>query len=298
MGRRLAFGFVLLAALPGIVRSGSGETTVLRTPSGATLELTLRAWQPGEAVLAQLTDQPAGVRTILCFQGKTYPLEAQGEGGAGLALFGLDVVLKPGVYELEIEDRPSGGMPVSESRSIEVWPKSFPRKSLTVKSEYVFFPPEVEERIRREAELLGTIYGIRSPAWRAEGAFESPHPAKALPNFGELRIFNGVPRSPHSGVDIEAGPDEVVRASNAGTVALASELYLAGNTVVLDHGLGVFTFYCHFSRILVKRGDAVRKGDPIGRVGSTGRSTGPHLHWGVRILNARVDPASLLGLEF
>ena len=177
-------------------------------------------------------------------------------------------------------------------------PKIFPKKSLTVKSEFVFFPPEVEERIRRESELLGTIYGIRSPVWRAEGAFEIPHPARALPNFGELRIYNGVPRSPHTGVDVEAGPNEFVRASNSGTVVLASELYLAGNTVVIDHGLGVFTFYCHFSRILVKRGDAVAKGGPVGRVGSTGRSTGPHLHWGVRIFDARVDPDSLLGREF
>jgi murein DD-endopeptidase MepM/ murein hydrolase activator NlpD len=107
-----------------------------------------------------------------------------------------------------------------------------------------------------------------------------------------------VPRSPHSGVDVEAGPNEIVRAANAGTVVLAAELYLSGNTVVIDHGLGLFTNYCHFSRILVKSGDAVRKGDPIGRVGSTGRSTGPHLHWGVRIFESRVDPDSILGFRF
>lgn len=296
--RRLACGLLLLGAFlrPSLLRSN--ETAILRTPSGATLELTLRAWQPGEAVLIRLTDQPSGVKTVVRFQGRTYPVDFQGESGTGLAFIGLDVVLKPGVYDLEIEDRPAGRTPASEKRSVEIRPKSYPRKKLTVKPEYVFFPPEVEERIRREAELLGKIYEIRSPEWRGEGVFEAPHPGKALPNFGELRIYNGVPRSPHTGVDIEAGPNEMVRASNGGTVVLAEELYLAGNTVVVDHGLGVFTFYCHFSGLLVKRGDAVRKGDPVGRVGSTGRSTGPHLHWGVRIFNARVDPDSILGFQF
>jgi hypothetical protein len=297
MDRRLALGAVFITVLAGAAAYGAYETTVLQTPSGATLELTLRAWQPGEAVFVRLTDRRPGVRTVLRFQGRSYPVDAPDGSGPGLAFFGLDVALKPGGYDLEIEDQPDGGAPVKSKRAVEIRPKSFPRKRLTVKPEYVFYPPEAEERIRREAELLATIYGTRSAVWKGEGAFQPPHPAKALPNFGELRIYNGVPRSPHTGIDVEAGSDEVARASNAGTIVLASELYLAGNTVVLDHGLGVFTFYCHFSRLLVKRGDAVAKGAPIGRVGSTGRSTGPHLHWGVRIFDARVDPASILGLE-
>ena len=297
MARKAAAGLALIAALSGSARPAPRETTVLQTPAGATLELSLRAWQPGEAVVVRLTDRPEGVRTVLRFQGREVPVEGRAADGAGLAFFGLDVALKPGAYDLEIEDRVPGSPPLKAKRALEVQPKSFPRKSLTVKSEYVFYPPEAEERIRRESELVGAIYDGRSPDWLGTGAFSAPHPAKALPNFGEVRIFNGVPRSPHAGVDVEAGPDEVVRSANAGTVALASELYLAGNTVIIDHGLGVFTLYCHFNRLLVKRGDRVAKGDPVGRVGSTGRSTGPHLHWAVRILDARVDPASLLGLD-
>jgi hypothetical protein len=296
--RRLVGGLVVLAALgaPSFLRSY--ETTVFRAPSGGTLELTLRAWQPGEAILVRLAEGPPGVRTTIRFLGRDFPLTGGDSGGPGLALIGLDLNLKPGSYELEVEDRGGDLPPASLKRTVVVQSKRFPRKALTVKDEYVFYPPEVQERIRREAELVGAVYAVRTPAWLGDGAFEPPHPGPALPNFGELRIYNGVPRSPHTGVDIEAGPNEVVRAANAGRVALASELYLSGNTVIIDHGLGVFTLYCHFNRLLVKRGDAVRKGDPIGRVGSTGRSTGPHLHWGVRIGDARVDPASLLGLPF
>lgn len=279
------------------VLAGS-ETTVIQTPSGANLELTLRSWQPGEAILVRLADNPPGLKTTVRFLGRDYPIDVQGNPATGLAFIGLDAALKPGRYELEVEDRTDDRGPLFLKRAVEILPKRFARKKLTVKDEYVFYPPEAEERIRREAELLTQLYGIRTPAWLGEGAFEPPHPGKALPNFGELRIYNGVPRSLHSGVDVEAGPNEIVRAANAGTVVYSGELYLAGNTVVIDHGLGVFTFYCHFSRLLVKRGDAVRKGDPIGRVGSTGRSTGPHLHWGVKIFDARVDPDSILGFQF
>ncbi|MBN2207669.1 MAG: M23 family metallopeptidase [Candidatus Aminicenantes bacterium] len=296
VGRR-AVGLFLLAALSRAALSGPRETTVLQTPAGATLELNLRAWQPGEAIVVRLTDRPEGVETVLSFRDRDIPVSGRAADGSGLAFFGLDVTLKPGVYDLGIEDRVQGSPPLKAKRTVEVQPKSFPRKSLTVKSEYVFYPPEAAERIRRESELLGAVYAVRTPDWQGTGPFEAPHPARALPNFGEIRVFNGVPRSPHTGVDVMAGPDEMVRSSNAGTVVLASELYLAGNTVIVDHGLGVFTLYCHFSRVLVKRGDRVSKGDPVGRVGSTGRSTGPHLHWGVRILDARVDPASLLGLD-
>jgi murein DD-endopeptidase MepM/ murein hydrolase activator NlpD len=117
------------------------------------------------------------------------------------------------------------------------------------------------------------------------------------PNFGEKRIYNNVPRSSHSGIDIAAPFGSPARASNSGRVVLARDLYFSGKTVIIDHGLGLFTYYCHFSRLKVSRGEAVEKGSVIALTGSTGRSTGPHLHWGVRLHGSRVDPAALLGLE-
>jgi murein DD-endopeptidase MepM/ murein hydrolase activator NlpD len=140
------------------------------------------------------------------------------------------------------------------------------------------------------------VYSVREEKWLGEGAFERPHPGGMTPNFGEKRIYNNVPRSTHSGVDIEAAYGSPVRASNSGRVVLAKDLYFSGKTVIIDHGLGLFTFYCHFSRLNVSRGEMVKKGAVIALAGSTGRSTGPHLHWGVRLLGSRVDPAALLGL--
>jgi murein DD-endopeptidase MepM/ murein hydrolase activator NlpD len=142
--------------------------------------------------------------------------------------------------------------------------------------------------------MLGQIYDIFTFQWHGEGPFIIPCDGEAYDNFGERRIFNNEPRSPHSGVDISSPQGAPVRASNSGRVVLAKNLYYAGNTVIIDHGLGVFTSYLHFSKILAKKGEMVRKGDIIGEIGATGRVTGPHLHWGVKVSGSRVDPLSLL----
>jgi murein DD-endopeptidase MepM/ murein hydrolase activator NlpD len=174
--------------------------------------------------------------------------------------------------------------------------RKFPVKKLRVKPEFVTPPPEVGERIRREAELLQMVYSVITEDWLGEGAFEKPHPGESAGNFGEKRIYNEVPRSSHSGLDIAASYGSPVRASNSGRVVLARDLYFSGKTVILDHGLGVFSIYCHFSELRVSRGQNVKKGDVLALAGSTGRSTGPHLHWAVRIRGNRVDPQALLEL--
>jgi murein DD-endopeptidase MepM/ murein hydrolase activator NlpD len=115
-------------------------------------------------------------------------------------------------------------------------------------------------------------------------------------NFGHRRVFNGEPRAPHSGADLRAATGTEILAANAGRVALAKNLFYSGNAVFIDHGLGVYTTYLHLSEMLVAPGDQVARGQVIGLAGATGRVTGPHLHWGVRILDARVDPFSLLSL--
>jgi murein DD-endopeptidase MepM/ murein hydrolase activator NlpD len=118
--------------------------------------------------------------------------------------------------------------------------------------------------------------------------------AKDGRNFGHRRVFNGQPRSPHSGADLRAAKGTPVYAANRGRVVLAKNLFYSGNTVFIDHGLGLYTTYLHFSEIKVEPGEIVERGQLIGLAGATGRVTGPHLHWGVRIVDARVDPFSLL----
>jgi murein DD-endopeptidase MepM/ murein hydrolase activator NlpD len=115
-------------------------------------------------------------------------------------------------------------------------------------------------------------------------------------NFGHRRIFNDQPRAPHSGTDLAASTGTAVGSSNAGRVVLAKNLFFSGNAVFVDHGLGLFSVYLHLSRIDVEVGEMVAPGQIIGLVGATGRVTGPHLHWGVRVLGARIDPFSLLDM--
>ena len=119
-------------------------------------------------------------------------------------------------------------------------------------------------------------------------------------NFGKRRILNGQSGSPHGGVDFPATTGTPVHAPQRGQVVLAEELFFSGNTVVLDHGLGIYTLYAHLSEISVKVGDALETGAVLGKVGATGRVTGPHLHWGLTVEGARVNPlqiVELLGTE-
>jgi len=118
--------------------------------------------------------------------------------------------------------------------------------------------------------------------------------AKDGRNFGHRRVFNGQPRAPHSGADLRAKSGTPIYAANRGRIVLAKDLFYSGNAVFIDHGMGLYTSYLHLSEIRVAVGDFVERGQLLGLSGATGRVTGPHLHWGVRILDARVDPFSLV----
>jgi murein DD-endopeptidase MepM/ murein hydrolase activator NlpD len=115
-------------------------------------------------------------------------------------------------------------------------------------------------------------------------------------NFGRRRVLNGEKRSPHTGLDMPAKTGTPIHASQRGRVVLAENLYFAGNAVILDHGLGVYTFYCHMSAIKVAVGDTVDVGKVIGLVGATGRVTGPHLHWSLIVNGARINPLQIVSL--
>jgi len=264
------------------------------TPSGRTLEVVFRSLRPGDPVLVVLKGGAGKAGSSVEFRGRRVAFAPLPGGGDALAFIGLDLALEPGSYPLTISIRNASGPPEIVRRDIVVGEKTFPSTKLTMKKEYVTPPPSVRERIRRESELVSSILAGISPGWLGDGPFERPHPAPVWPNFGQRRLVNNVLNSVHSGIDVRVPAGEPIRSANAGRVVLASDLYLSGKTVIIDHGLGVFSSYGHMSKLLVKRGDRVPKGRVLGLCGSTGRSTGPHLHWAMRVLGSRVDPEAML----
>ncbi len=152
-------------------------------------------------------------------------------------------------------------------------------------------------RIGVEAGLIRAVRGNDSPESGFNGGFIWPVTGPISGVFGSQRILNGEPRSPHNGVDIAAPSGTVIRAAAGGTVALAHpDMFFTGQSLMIDHGHGLTSVYVHMSEMLVREGQSVKKGDPIGRVGATGRVTGPHLHWGVALFLTHLDPALLAGL--
>lgn len=194
--------------------------------------------------------------------------------------------------EVELVRRSTGGV---ASRRVRVAPYPYPTQELEVEEKYVAPPEEALARIAAERARVVALFSLESPR-----RFTLPlaAPLAALPSsarFGARRIFNRQPRSPHSGADYSAPPGAPVFAPADGRVALAEEQYFAGRAVYIDHGDGLVSMSFHLSELLVSTGDEVARGQPIGKVGATGRVTGPHLHFGLRWHGARVDPDLLVG---
>jgi murein DD-endopeptidase MepM/ murein hydrolase activator NlpD len=261
------------------------------------LNLEYRTLQPGEIIKVRLLTEQDVMQAQIIFAGKKYITASCINPKERLAFIGLDLGIKPKTYPLSAIVFFGDGSYKKKDINLQIKSKEFPVKKLWVDEKFVTPPKSADERIRRESNLLLSIYDIYTPDWIGDGSFIIPSVGEAAPNFGEKRYFNNKPRSSHSGVDISTPFGYPVKSSNSGRIVLACDLYFAGKTVIIDHGLGVFSLYCHFSKIIVKRGKMVAKGDIIGEIGSTGRVTGPHLHWGIKIRGKRVDPFSLLSLN-
>ncbi len=264
---------------------------------GVSIELSYRSLEPGEVILVTQKETPDVVGMTVHFLDRSYNAARRGPASDSFALVGLDLEVKPGSYVMDISLEKSNGGKEDVQREILILPKRFPEKKFRVRPESLNPPPQIMDRVRKESDLMETIYRQITPEWLAEGEFVIPFEAKAWPNFGQRRIYNNVPRSIHSGVDILAPWGSPIHASNSGRVVLARDMVMPGRAVIIDHGMGLYTFYCHLSRIKVKEGDFVKKGDLIAISGNTGRSTGPHLHWAVKLQDTRIDPFALTSLQ-
>lgn len=208
-------------------------------------------------------------------------------------LLGVDLDQKPGGYPVVISIGNAAGPVASAEATIVVKPRYYSTRKLTVGGQFVDPAPAELERIKAEAARMAAIYtGVSERQWT--GPFVTPVQGQATSNFGSRSVFNGQPRAPHAGIDYRGAVGTPVVAPGAGRVALAENLFFTGNTVILDHGLGLFSLYAHLSRMDVVVGQTVIGGAQLGLVGATGRVTGPHLHWAMRLGRARIDPALAL----
>jgi hypothetical protein len=213
------------------------------------------------------------------------------------ALIGVDLAAPTGPATWRVGWVDGAGNPRKAKGAIKIRSRKFAAQKLSLPRAMVDLDAATERRADREAAQLNTLYSMTSGERLWRGHFTRPVASNGSgEGFGARRIINGKPRSPHSGIDYAAPTGTAVVAANRGRVAVIGDFFFGGRTVVLDHGQGLYTLYMHLDRVQVAEGALVERGETIGAVGSTGRATGPHLHWGAQLWRARVDPTGLLAL--
>lgn len=213
------------------------------------------------------------------------------KGGIWYAWVGLPLSLKPGNYTAYWRTKEG-----DKALGFQVTDKQYQEQHLTVKNKHVNLSAEQLKRVRRETpEIRGAMDTFKPVVYPLPEALVQPTEGRISSSFGLRRVFNGQPRRPHSGMDIAAPTGTPVLSALNGKVAAIGDYYFNGKTVIVDHGQGLTTLYCHLSSTeALKVGDTVTAGQKLGEVGATGRVTGPHLHWTVTLNGARVDPALFL----
>jgi murein DD-endopeptidase MepM/ murein hydrolase activator NlpD len=275
--RRAALALALAAAVPGGAAASAPAATL---PAARPV--------PGGIVLVDLG--PAGERPPAAYRDAERVL-VRADAGRWIAVVGIPLAAAPGRELLRIE-RPDG-TPSTAGFAVEA--KEYPTQALTVAPKTVNLSAKDLARYEQEKKHLGQVLATWSREPPVTMALAQPVSGTRSSSFGSRRVFNGQARNPHTGMDIAASVGEPVAAPAPGRVIETGDYFFNGNTVILDHGEGLLTLYCHLSRIDVRVGQAVAAGTRLGLVGATGRATGPHLHFGVMLNRAWVDPELLLG---
>ena len=223
--------------------------------------------------------------TDVYFENK--PILKVKENGQPYAILGIPLSTSVGKLQLTTNQEPI---------QIEIKPYNYAQQRLTVKNQDYVNPSQDQlDRYAREAKEQNEIYLSFTPAqWEAFPKFIRPTAGKFSNSFGRKRFFNGEERAPHSGLDIPAPVGQKVVAPASGKVVALGDYFFNGKTILIDHGQGLISMFCHLSDYQVKIGENVQQGQMIGKVGKTGRVTGAHLHWGMSLNNARVDPQLFL----
>lgn len=254
----------------------------------------------GQIIVVKVPSEEASDRLEATFLGRTvnfFPETRADEPNGFVGLVGIDLQDKPGMYELKIQIM-NGEHSRSLSYPIRVLKEKFRVERLRLPKNKVDLDKKSLARWKREQQQVKQALADDSPEKLWQPSFVEPVNGRRTGIFGSVRIMNGQARNPHNGEDIGAPMGADVAATNDGIVRLTVDHIFSGKGVFLDHGLGLYSMYFHLSEVSVNEGDLVRAGQIVGKVGATGRATGPHLHWGVKLNGARVNPYALLDLPF
>ena len=254
----------------------------------------------GQIIVVKVPSEEVSAQVEGTFLGRTmkfFPESRPDESRGYVGLLGIDMQDKPGSHELAIQIK-NGEQSQRLSYRVQVLKEKYRVEHLTLPKDKVDLDEKTVARWKAEQEQVKTALETDSPdkLWRQD--FVEPVNGRRTGIFGSVRIMNGKARNPHNGEDIGAPTGTDVAATNDGIVRLTVDHIFSGKGVFVDHGLGFYSMYFHLSEVLVKEGDVVQAGQIVGKVGATGRATGPHLHWGVKLNGARVNPYALLDLPF
>ncbi len=298
MPARVSVAAALLAATLIPVPCGSaraaGPAGEAVCPPPWEIRFTERSPAQGEPVLVEFLGGPGTDNVAIAWKGRSFPMKAAGEGRFA-GIIGVDLMDPPGKVTLAfVVSGQASACRVEDVLTVRK--RRFRVQRLSLPPRMAEFDPPTVARIQQEASRLNGRLSAAAgpPAW--DFPLVPPVADFRPTGFGARRIINGEPRSPHAGVDISLPEGTPVMSIADGAVAFAGEQFLGGNSVVVDHGGGLFSIYYHLKEYSVAEGQRVSRGESIGAVGASGRAAGPHLHFSVRAAGGRVDPALLFGL--
>jgi len=246
----------------------------------------------GRPALVRACLGPGVKQARLRFLGRDLGL-VRGRDGCFYGVVAAGLKTPPGRHTLRVR---AGGRQLAAAR-LKVVPGRYGVRRITVSKKFMRLSPDQIARWKRETALIKAVYNRFTPRPLWSGGFIRPLDSVVVGPFGRRSIINGQERSPHGGVDLRGKTGTPVKAPAGGRVALVLDTFFGGNTILIDHGQGLVSVYMHLSAVLVKKGQRVHQGQVIGRVGATGRVTGPHLHFGMVLRGLKIDPLAWIELS-
>lgn len=247
------------------------------TPSVETLHFTIK---PGEV---RIVEFPVRDNTKLFCRDTEIKYVKKGKVARAVIVESYFSDLKSFMCRLDAEEQ------TYYQLEFKVENREFKAEKLKVDPKKIKLSPENEKRAWEEQQILNKIYSSSASEFLFNSPFQEPMASLVTSVYGTKRVYNKEKKGQHLGIDYRAAIGEKVPATNGGRIAFSGDLFYTGWTVIIDHGLDIFTVYGHLSKTLVKAGERVEKGQVIGLSGNTGRSSGPHLHWGVKVQGQYID---------